>query len=1465
MDSNQLEPSWVTPGECLKVSKKEPKLYVMDPFVGEVFEHLKSVNCRIVGPLCILYCLRNGDILPKRPHPVYSVSMRKITVSCSNVDNASRENIQQKVELMGGFFSKDLTKSVTHLIVGEVGSKKYRVAASFGLSIMIPGWVDDVWENGQQQQLHATDSSYNKYKCPVFKGLVITVSQLSVDERSAIQSIIEGNGGAYLAPLKAYKTTHLVLSEPSGDKYRYAKSWKIYCVNVNWIYDSVKSGYCKDEALYKIDDSCKHIQPKRSTPNRDLTSCDLPLVDCSAITNVSVITQLDETMRSEMSIINRKNSWVSVLEAFDLSSLPKYGQFLDGCKIFLTGFISTHLDILRKIVNAGGGMRFNKYSESISHVVCGDLSEDILQSLKSSSVKPYVVNLNWLLECCKNEKLVDEKPYLCMDITMLSPEKETHVSVSQAIKPKSLSQTIKPISLSQTSKSQSKNDPPSPCGILNDIFKQYVCENIDEGTNPNKSNQNRKSLEDSKKLNAESKSSSGETSNSNKQEIDVIDLVDDEPTSSSAQLYAGLKFVIVGFGEKDSELLANMIEYHSGSVCSNNPALNVDIAIVPIIWQDYVIYAANIITNCWLQKCVEDSRIYEFDENELFRPIHIPPGKKPFESFVISISQYSGTERDCLMYLSENLGATVQEYFVRKANRSRGILSNTHLIAAAPEGSKYEAAKKWKIPAVTKQWVLDAAKSGAAPSVDKYLVDVCAILEENDILCNPVVLEKTIGKENIKQNEVQEICIDLPIIVETRTSLNKSLHGSERKSSVNPPNSCAVEVNVTKLDSGVKSEFAKPLYTACTSTPQRCVTEQYDNKKEISPIISKTQSTFNESLNLDQSYKFKFQVSGLLKDLDSSASQEHSVSASAKRKSLPVEELFGRNLASAVRGVNNKVLFPNDSKLDLDGNSFNDIPPASTTNEVMKGVIIYVAKKLANIQNELNEMVSSMGGDYQWVYDSSCTHFVFTGKANDLSKEFREARAQGKKIVCPEWVYACKEKNTIVEEESFPHTLKVNMSLTGDVSIVKHAVASDDNVKIEDKKLQDINIDEDIPDFNQQLNDLLVAAKSAKKRQSRRLLNSVSSSPVNEANPVQKLHLSDSCIKPNHIEENGTCEEQDTGSQSQSFPVVWDDPTGRQEREKIAALAAANETKKNEEKKTPSTDLCNTGDVKSGLSNTQLNTINDDSSINEIFLGPKKKSLNPQNKIKIKKFMFTNIPEPKKNKYREVIKELGGEVSDEKAFDITSTHLILEKPIKNEKFLSSIASGKWILHPQYFKVCEEQKKFAPEEDFEWGGPFTEEFLQNLPNSSKKMAYCPFRWRVKLNCQTNLKGAFHDWVVLVIAEDKTKQLTYTKILESGGAEVLPSELSNQNLKRLSFVIVDMKKKSLSQIDLSPYVSNKVKCVKPEYLAFSLIEDPAPDIEDFIIPEAKDLSGTDQSSKRRTLSIATRGSKRTKLTL
>lgn len=55
------------------------------------------------------------------------------------------------VQLMGGRVYLDLNVSVTHLIAGEVGSKKYLVAASLGKPILLPTWIKACWEKSQDR------------------------------------------------------------------------------------------------------------------------------------------------------------------------------------------------------------------------------------------------------------------------------------------------------------------------------------------------------------------------------------------------------------------------------------------------------------------------------------------------------------------------------------------------------------------------------------------------------------------------------------------------------------------------------------------------------------------------------------------------------------------------------------------------------------------------------------------------------------------------------------------------------------------------------------------------------------------------------------------------------------------------------------------------------------------------------------------------------------------------------------------------------------------------------------------------------------------------------------------------------------------------------------------------------------------------------------------------------------------
>lgn len=168
---------------------------------------------------------------------------------------------------MGGRVSRDLSVSVTHLIAGEVGSKKYLVAASLKKPILLPSWVKTLWDKSQQRYktpkqndfvlgagksygdtdcflfqidftwkkinpvflfslfhsfsiMRYTDVNMEDYACPVFLGCTICVTGLSSSDRKEIQRLTAEHGGQYTGQLKMNECTHLIVQEPKGRTYR---------------------------------------------------------------------------------------------------------------------------------------------------------------------------------------------------------------------------------------------------------------------------------------------------------------------------------------------------------------------------------------------------------------------------------------------------------------------------------------------------------------------------------------------------------------------------------------------------------------------------------------------------------------------------------------------------------------------------------------------------------------------------------------------------------------------------------------------------------------------------------------------------------------------------------------------------------------------------------------------------------------------------------------------------------------------------------------------------------------------------------------------------------------------------------------------------------------------------------------------------------------------------------------------
>ncbi|XP_059479828.1 DNA topoisomerase 2-binding protein 1-like [Neocloeon triangulifer] len=125
------------------------------------------------------------------------------------------------------------------------------------------------------------------------------------------------------------------------------------------------------------------------------------------------------------------------------------------------------------------------------------------------------------------------------------------------------------------------------------------------------------------------------------------------------------------------------------------------------------------VTWFWLEECGEKGQTVPI--KFYHRPILLCP-KKPLKGVVVAISTYDGKERVFLSQLAIELGAVYQGVFSKKPAPEMNIIASTHLICPTPKGPKFEAATKWRLPVVTRDWLLHCSESNCRLSEEPFLL-----------------------------------------------------------------------------------------------------------------------------------------------------------------------------------------------------------------------------------------------------------------------------------------------------------------------------------------------------------------------------------------------------------------------------------------------------------------------------------------------------------------------------------------------------------------------------------------------------------------------------------------------------------------------------------------------------------------------------------------------------------------------
>uniref|UniRef100_A0A8C9XRR4 DNA topoisomerase II binding protein 1 n=1 Tax=Sander lucioperca TaxID=283035 RepID=A0A8C9XRR4_SANLU len=1381
----------------LQMDQKDKSLFVFSSFTTPAFLHCKKLGCRVVSPLVVLYCLQQQHCVPKAEKPVYNMAMADITISCTSLDKATRTEVMDLVQLMGGRVYLDLNVSVTHLIAGEVGSKKYLVAASLSKPILLPTWVKACWEKSQDRY---TDLPIEDYLCPVLRGCTICVTGLSSTERKEVQRLCDQHGANYTGQLKMNECTHLIVSEPTGKSPYHCEKWNVYCVSLHWLFDSIEKGFCQDETRYTVErTTSKTTRPHTSTPTGTNRKEEGPsLLGLSHISVNASMTVNDTALT---------NATVSRLEApdpidtLDLTVCPA-DDILDGCKLYLCGLPGKKLEKLRRLVNSAGGLRFNQPSEELTHVVMGELDQDLKSFLSKATHRPHVVTVQWLLDSFSKGSQLPEAGYLHPDCLPPTP---SAVFVPARHTPASRHSDGPPAASPST---------PRQTRAEEDLLSQYMDDDPTVGKN-----------------------------------LYSFIYCRPEPDStlqeaSEAGLFFGKCFLLVGFGTEAEAQLSLLVTENGGRVLMGRTRVVADYAVVPLLGCSVEATVDEVVTDTWLAMCVEKESVLQLSSNPLFTPVPVMDGRFPLKDCVLSVSQFTGAERESLVELAKHLGANVQDYFVRLANQKKGMLASTHLVLQSPEGTKYQAAKKWGFPAVTMRWILESARTGQRAEEGRFLVDLPPSPERDD----------------------------------------ESFVGGSQKPAMPPPACLSPEIPLLGLQSGKAvtpldlGRFQSKVFHSVLdemkpkqdiSTPKQ--NQEGGRRNPLQKEVSLQLDTPSRFLSRDQLFRPSFNVKDVLGDLETPGGR----TKPGERVETPLTDVVSRTL---------QVALANSSR-----STASDMQVAEKEAGPLTGVVICVGKKLSKMQGELNAIAASLGADFRWACDDTVTHYIYQGRVGDNTREYRGVKERGLLVVSQYWLQACAEEQRHVPESLYPFTYNPKMSLNlsqvpnssqrsppftrtqlKDISELLHILDGTKSCTRVVDYLLCPDISETLEmreNLQRQLQEIMSATKlTTGRRTSVRLIRMGSGGADSGPHTPDGSRLG-RCGSRRTLEALRVTREaaMDINTEpSQSEQIVWDDPTAREERAKLADNLQwpGSPSQHSEPVAPPPPPTAENGSqFRDSMTDSELVEMaacdvidqhmgqrvtapteergNDILTPNapsiafpianpggrRVVPEPQFLSFSQEEREEEKqppRFQLSSLSPQERIDYSQLIEELGGVVLDRQSFDPSCSHIIVGTPLRNEKYLAAMAAGKWILHRSYLEACRSVGRFIQEDEYEWGSSSILDALPSITSQQRRLALAAMRWRKTLQGCSEHGGAFSGWTVMLNI-DQSRESGFRRLLQSGNAKVLPSP-SPSLYKETTHLFADFArlKPGDFKVNVSEATSLGVTCLKPEYIADYLMQ-------------------------------------------
>ncbi|KAI3671695.1 hypothetical protein L1987_87435 [Smallanthus sonchifolius] len=676
------------------------------------------------GPQCVFSCAKEHRVLPKQGFTC-CLAMDGVKILASGFEMKEKDDqhvlwedeIAKLVTAMGGVLQTKASSDVSFVIVKNVLAAKYKVlelflALSYFSSVnciayaKLPVHTIQFFCTFKQPLagpilfpegfafLHVLQWALNNLKKPIvseswlhqcwkehrvvpheshralpFSGLIISVTQVPLDERKEIEKLVLQNGGKYSAELTR-KSTHLVC-----DKYKVAKRWgHIHIVSRTWFNQSVARRACLNEESYPVlkspvtslnsqRTSSKLTRNSECGPHQDI-SCD-GMVDADLETtlsqNMASISELSVLVSDDNTppCIQHKTSFnIDACVAEDSQS-EENDLYLLNCKIHLVGFDASEMRRWVNMVRRGGGSRYMSLNEQLTHIVVGIPSESEKKEVRSLSAMGVinVVKTVWLEDCEREKKEI--------------PVVRRHVAYDLLLPKDSLSYNKGSVSgMPGLKQGNPSTIQPS---LPNDLHQS-----LSEGQQK------------------------------------MQRAISNKSQDKKSSVFIGRLFRFSSsFPDVQRGEIVDWIHEGGGEVVDSCTAKNVNYTVEAhgILCSPTRFTGTNVSSH-WIRSCLQDGHLLDVSSHILFSPLQC---KVPLPGFIglhFCVSQYEEKDRELLRNLCHVLGGRLVKKLTKKVN---------YLICKFTEGPKYEAACQWGIQAVAIEWIWECVKQNKIVASGQFL------------------------------------------------------------------------------------------------------------------------------------------------------------------------------------------------------------------------------------------------------------------------------------------------------------------------------------------------------------------------------------------------------------------------------------------------------------------------------------------------------------------------------------------------------------------------------------------------------------------------------------------------------------------------------------------------------------------------------------------------------------------------